>query len=285
MSNQNALSLQTNYVDSAQLAASSAVASAPVENLQNTQRTKVWRSAFGTAAHIDLTLQLALTATHAAVVDANLTATGTIHVEAWDDALGGSTKTVDLTVAPSIFTDPTLPQSLYGNGNYNIGPFGAIDGYGAINARNITIIPLTAPVTSKYWRFTFTDSNTSYQQVGRIYVASAQRFTYNLSYGWTTKFQDLSAYRYSLGGQRFSLPRGLRQQLTIDFEYLSDDERSATIILIKQFGESIPFIFSVFPETSNRGLTTTIYCRYDGPQLSQTSFDLSDYQLTVTEEF
>lgn len=279
-----ALFLLTNQVDSAQLAASSQVASAPVENLQDSQRSKVWRSGFGTVSHVDLSFPIALSVTHAALVDVNLTATGSIHVEAWDDALGGSVKTVDLTVAPALFVDPSLPTSLYGSGNYGIGPFGAIDGYGAINARNITIVPLVTSVTSKYWRFTFSDANTSYQQCGRIFVSGAQTFTYNLSYGWSLAFDDLSAYRLSLGGQRFSQPRPLRQRLKCDFQYLTDDERTQTIIFVRQFSGYRPFIFSVYPEITNRGLTTTLYGRFDGPQFAHTNVAISDYQLTITEE-
>ncbi len=278
----NALFLLDNAADYAFMAASTESPTAPAANLQDIQRSKFWRSLFGTTSYVDFTLLTTAAVTHVAFVDVNLSKYGTISVEAWTDALGGATKVVDITQAPNLFTDPALPDSLY-YGTYGPGPYGVID-YNAVNGRNVTIITLPSSSNALYWRVTFTDANTAYQQCTRVYIAAGKTLLRNIAYGWSARYIDNSVFKFSVGKQRFVQPRDNQLELSGNFDFLSDTERDQFIVDLRRFGESRPMIFSVFPETSTKGLASTTYGSMSGAALTNSDYGRNELPLTVTEE-
>lgn len=280
----NALFLLDNAADNSTVAASSETPSAPASNVQSSRRADFWRSLFGnTTSNLDFTLFVAPAGgvTHVALIDVNLSKYGTIRVQAWTDALGGAALVVDTTVAPTLYVDPSIPDSLY-YGSYGPGPYGIPD-FAAINARNITLIPVTT-TSALYWRITFTDLNTSYQQCGRVFISAGVSLLRNIAYGWSARLIENTVFKKSIGGQRYSQPRDPQLQLSGNFDFLSDAERSAFIINMRRFGESRPIVFSVFPEQTNQGLTTTLYGAMSGMSVSHTDVGRNQMPLTVTEE-
>lgn len=279
----NALFLLDNAVDVAQIAASSAVATGPVTNIQNQQRTRIWRSGFGSASYLQITLASAVTTSHVAIVDVNLTVAGTIRVRAWTDAIGGATLVADVTLTPGVYTDPLQPLLPYGQGNFNVGTFGAFSDYAALNTRNVTLFTMPANITARYWQIDFSDSNTSYQQCGRVVMSNALVFTNNLDYSWTGTREERSSFRESLGGQIYSQPRDSRLHLAGSFDYLTDSERTTMLKYMQRFGFRRPLIYSMYPENTDQGLTTTMYGRFVNASVSGVLLNQNKFPFEIAE--
>jgi hypothetical protein len=282
----NALLLLDNFADYAIVEASTELGTAPVANLQNTRRSSYWRSeSINDTSDLDFTLLAApdgTGSTHVALVDVNLTVNGTIRVRAWSDAVGGASLVIDQTVTPTLFTSLPLPSSLY-YGTYGPGPYGVVD-YGPVNQRNVTLITLSVPTTALYWRVTLTDTNTSYQQCSRVFIGKGVTLANNMAYGWTAEYLDNSVEKKSIAGQRYSQPRDSQLQITGNYDRLSDAERTTMLINARRFGKTRPIIFSLFPENTDQGQSTTIYGVLSGLKLSNTDFGKNEMPIIVTED-
>ena len=279
----NAIFLFDNQADDGIITASStASGTTPASNVQNPQRSAVWRSGAGTSSQLNCTLSSIYGVTHCALVDVNLTTAGTIRLQAWADALGGSVPGVDVTFAPTLYVNTALVSANYGSGAYGIGAYGLS---AALNsAKNITIIPLGMAKFDPYWRVTLTDANTNYQQFGRLILGSGQEMTYNMSYGWQGDRQDRSVRAESLGGQGYVQPRDDRLQLQGAFNFITDAERTQMMLRMQQFGRHKPFVFSIYPEQSNQGMTTTVYGRFASVNVSGSHFNINQLPFSVVEE-
>ena len=274
-----------NQADLATITASStAGGTMAAANVQNTQRTVFWRSGTGTTSRLDITLAAIYGATHLALVDLNLTTAGTIRVQSWSDAVGGSVPGVDMTFNPLLYLNDGFIPSLYGSGLYGLGIYGSSYPVSTDAGKNLTLVPLGVTSTDAYWRITFTDANTTYQQCGRLFIGNAVTMGVNLSYGWSAKRIERSVAKEALGGQRFVVKRQGRLQITGLFEAMTDTERTQFLIRLNDYGESKPFIFSVFPEQTSRGLTTGLYGRFSAPEVSGASLGRNRLQFTVLEE-
>lgn len=279
----NAIFLFDNQADDGVITASStAGGTTPASNVQNPQRSAVWRSAAGTTSQLNCTLSSIYGVTHAALVDVNLSTAGTIRLQSWSDALDGSVPGVDVTFYPTLYVNTALVSTAWGMGPYGIGSYGLS---GALNsAKNITIIPLGLLSFDPYWRVTLSDINTSYQQFGRLFLGSGQELTYNLTYGWQADRQERSVSVESLGGQRYTQPRDDRLQLRGTFDFLTDAERTEMLLRMQQFGQHRPFVFSVYPEQSNQGMTTTVYGSFSSVSVSGLFYNSNQLPFTVIEE-
>lgn len=280
----NALFLLSNFVESGVVEASTETPTAPATNVQNSQRSQIWRSDFGGSSYVDITLPAARDVSHVAIVDTNITVNGTIQVEAWDDAIDGATQTVDTTVAPNLYVDPNEVAIPFGEGAFGSGPFGAVESSALINGRNITLIALPADVTSQFFRITFADDDTSWQQAGVIYLANAEQFAVNIGYGWQASRIERSGFRESLGGQRYVQQRDGRLVLEGTFEFLTDAERTRTLITLQRFGEFRPLLFSIIPQTTDEGLTATVYGTLRSTSVTAHNFSLNRLQFQAVEE-
>ena len=279
----NAIFLFDNQADSGIITASStASGTTPASNVQNPQRSAVWRSGAGTTSHLNCSLTSIYGITHIAVVDVNLTTAGTIRLQSWADALGGSVPGVDATFKPTLYVNTALVSTAYGMGPYGVGPYGLS---AALNsAKNITIIPLVGRNFSPFWRVTLTDGNTSYQQFGRLILGAGQTFGFNMSYGWQADRQERSVSVESLGGQLYTQPRDDRLRLGGTFDFLTDAERTSMLMRMQQFGQRKPFVFSMYPEQSNQGMTTTVYGCFSSVSMSGTNFNINKLPFGVVEE-
>lgn len=277
----SAIFLFDNQVDTATLTASSEVIT--VNNLKNPQRSKFWRSGGGSASYVSVTLSNVTGTDHIALVDLNLTTAGEIRIQAWSDALDGSVSTFDDTFTPTLYV-AGIESTAYGLGLYGIGPYGSSQAVGQVNNRNITIIPLGLTLTSQYYKITFTDTNTDYQQCSKLYIGSSYSYTTNLAYGWSAERIERNEEKESIGGQIYFQPRDSKLRISGVFRFLSETERTDTLIRTQILGNRIPFIFSIFPEASNQGLTTTVYGRFDNKDISQAFQNINEFNFSVIEE-
>lgn len=280
----NALFLLENRVDNASLSASTTAAAFPVGNIQSEARADVWRSGGGVSSYVDITFASAGTVNAAAFVDLNLTTAGTIRIEAWTDAIGGASKVLDRTDKPNIY-GYTQTSYAYGAGAYGVGPYGLGSPVSDQSGRNVTILVLAAPVSARFWRVTFSDGNTAYQQVSRIYLTTPKSYAFNVAYGWEAMRQPRSPKKESLGGQIFRQKRDSRLVLTCAYDNLTDIERADALLMSQTYGEDKPFVFSIFPEASQQGLTTSVYGTFSGGKVVGEYFNSSKFPFNVVEEF
>ena len=280
----NSIFLFDNLADAATLAASSTAGSTmAVANLQDPQRSKFWRSGSGTSSYVNMTLAAVRGVTHLALVDLNLSTIGTIRVQAWTDSLGGSASVLDTTVRPTLYIEDERTPSAWGGGLYGAGPYGV----GAITqdqARNITIVAFGSTITAGYWRVTFADTAGSYQQCGRLFLAKAVEFEQNLSYGWGAEAVDETVQRFSLGKQRYYNAIDRRLRLRGSFDWLTEDERTRMTKRLINWGQHRPLVYSVFPESTNRGLVTTVYGRLESGGITNPQYGQNSLQFTVQED-
>ncbi len=278
----NSIFLFDNQIQASTVVASSAVI--PADNVKNPQRRKFWRSDYGTTSDLQITLDAVQGITHFAFVDVNLTTGGTIRIQAWDDAMDGSVNTLDQTFSPSLYVSSGATATAYGFGNYGIGTYGTNQAVGQINTKNITLIALDDVLMSRYIKITFTDTNVSYQQVSNIFLGQGFTFQRNLSYGWSATRVERNSKRESIGGQTFVQPRDSRLKIQGSFNGVYENERTEILIRMQILGNRVPFIFSVFPETSNQGLTTTVYGVFDQNTVTQNMQNQNTFNFSVTEE-
>lgn len=280
----NSIFLFDNLADAATLAASSTAGSTmAVANVQDPQRSKFWRSGAGTSSYISGTLAAVRGVSHLGLVDLNLSTIGTIRVQFWTDALGGSAGVLDVTVRPTLYIEDERTPNNWGVGLYGAGPYGI----GAITqdqARNITIIPLGSTINAAYWRVTFTDTAGSYQQCGRLFLAKAVEFENNLSYGWGAEAVDETVRRQSLGGQGYYNAKDRRLRLRGSFDWLTEDERTRMTKRLINWGQHRPLIYSVFPESTNRGLVSTVYGRLESGGITNPGYGQNALAFTVLED-
>ena len=278
----NSVFLFDNDSDTALVSASSSVL--PATNVQNPQRSKFWRSATGTSSSLSVTLNDVFGVSYIALVDMNLTTGGTITVQAWSDAIDGMSPVYDETFTPTLYVSSSGQAVAYGSGSYGLGAYGSNQAIGQLNNRNITLIPIEPTLIVRFYKITFTDLNTTFQQLGRLFIGSGLVFQNNLAYGWQAERIERSVAKESIGGQRYTQPRDSRLKLSGNFNFLSEQERTEILIRLQEFGESKPFIFSIFPESTNLGLTTTVYGRFDGKTIQQIFQNINQFSFSVVEE-
>lgn len=275
-----------NQVDEATLLASTeASAVLAVENLQNEQRTKRWRSGAGTSSTISITLSESLGVDYFALIDLNLTTGGEIRLQSWDDALDGAEETLDETISPTLYVSTDVAAAAFGQGLFGSGAFGANAALSQSSGRNITIYALPETSYSQYFKITLTDTNTTYQQMGRLFLGKALEFDYNLSVGCNIRRVPLTTSKFSIGRQRFKQPRGSQLQISGTFPHLTDAERVNILIRLEDYINYKPFVYSIYPDNDNNGLSTTLYGVFDGsPDVTPEFFNSSRLNFTVTEE-
>lgn len=281
----NSIFLFDNQADGGTISASSiAGGTLGANNVINEQRSKIWRSGVGSSSYLNVTLASAFGATHIALIDLNLTTAGTIRIQSWADAIAGSVPGIDITVVPTLYINTDLASVNYGDGPFGIGLYGSNQALSQLNVRNITLIPLPSVTIDPYFRITFTDINTTYQQCGRIYIGSGMSFETNLSYGWTASRQDRTKSREALGGQTYRQSRDSRLQIGGSFDSLTDDERLKVLMRIQEFGKFKSFIYSVFPESTNKGLSSTLYGVFANADVTNSAYQQTKFPFTIIEE-
>lgn len=270
-----------NQIFDATLSASSSVL--PVDNVKNPQRTKFWRSANGGTSHIDVTIASAIGIDYIALVDLNLSSGAEIRVKTYSDP-GRTTLVSEYSFSPTLYINPDVVAAPYGSGAYGLGAFGANTLQNQNGNRNITIFKFPERIMQIYFRIQFIDMTGDYQQLGLMFLGQAFEFENNLSYGWQASREDRSVSRESLGGQRFVQPRDSRLRISATFRNFKDATRTRFLIRQQEFVQYKPFIFSIYPDADNKGLTTTIYCRFENSNIEERFFEQNDLSFSVIEE-
>jgi len=264
--------LHNNAVDRAVIAASSEVAAMPVVNLQDLQRTVVWRSSVTGSQNIDITLAADEDQVQAfSLVDHNLTLSGTVQIQAWNDALGGLDRVLNTTL------QPYQPVYGYDANLYGEGLFGGYDiyinGLSIADAREVLRPILTSQIapalSARYWRITINDISLSYYQAGRIYLGPAWQPATNFSWGAKKSRDSRTRRRESRGGQFYSNPQTNRTLIDFNLDWLTDADRDQLWIINSSLGDYTPLIVVQKPVGGYEQESSTLYGVFDSLTLQQ----------------
>jgi len=197
----NMIISSSNVVDSAtSITADSEVASLPVENLQDRQLVKVYRSDGDTTVQLDVDFGQGRIVDFVALIRHNISQTGTIR---WrlSNVANFATTAYDSGVVdawPVVEEFGTLPWGVFSWGgflnpevaaNYTISSFDVLD----------------SPVQARYLRIDIVDGDNAdgYIQAGRLICGPSYRPSTNYGFGSQFEFVDDSRVVKSRGGQTF----------------------------------------------------------------------------------
>lgn len=262
----NALFLMDNWADRATLAASSSAAAMPVSNLQDPQRTTVYRSGAGGTQTIDITLPADAPPIQTfALVDHNVSISGTVRLQAWTDALGGAVQVFDQTIKTYTpvygYGQQAFGADLYGG--YSQYVAGLSLGEALSVLRPILVASVAPALTALYWRVTLNDVALSYYQVGRLYLGPSWEPLVNYSWGSTLRRESRTRRIESRAGQYYSNPRTDRTIAEFKFEWLSQGDRDRLWISLMRLGDSEPWILCLLPVGGWEQDSTTFYGTFD----------------------
>lgn len=197
----NMIISSTNYSDQAtSITASSEVASLPVENLQDRQLVKVYRSDGATDITIDVDFGQGRIIDFVALVRHNITQTGQIR---WrlSNVSDFSTTQHDsgfVDAWPVVEEFGTLPWGVFSWG-------GRINPEVAAEYQISSFVVLDSPVQARYLRIDISDDDQDegYIEAGRLIAGPAFRPSTNYGFGVEIQFVDESRIVKSRGGQTF----------------------------------------------------------------------------------
>lgn len=268
----NVMLLHDNQFDRAAVSATSETVAMPATNLQDPQRTILYRSAAIGTQNIDITLAPDEGQVQAfALVDHNLSLAGTVRLQAWSDALGGANQVLDTTLQPY---EPTYGYGvqLYGEGLYG-GYDIYINGLSIADARSvlrpILMTQIDPAITVRYWRITLEDAGVNYYQAGRVFLGPAWQPEVNFSWGSSRARQQRTRQVESRGGQLYGNPRTGRTVLQFSLDWLTNTDRDRLWITYMLLGQSTPFILVQRPVGGYEQESSTYYGVFDQFSLRQ----------------
>lgn len=244
----------------------------PATNLQDPQRTVMYRSAAGGVQTVDIVLAPDEEQVQAfALVDHNLTLAGTVQIEAWDDAIGGTNLVLNTTLQsyqPTYgYGVPAYGSGLYGGYDIYVNGLSIADARAVL--RPILMTQIAPALNARYWRITLNDPGLTYYQAGRVYLGPGWSPSVNFSFGSTKSRQNRTRRRESRGGQYYGNPRTDRTILQFSLDWLNDADRDRLWITHMLLGKTTPFILVQRPVGGYEQESTTFYGVFDQLTLRQ----------------
>jgi len=194
------LSSQNRIDEATSITASSEVATLPIENVQDRQLVKVYRSNAATTVQIDVDFGAGKVIDFMAVIRHNISQTGTIRFRLSTVSDFASTQYDSGVVDawPVVEEFGTLPWGIFSWGGF-LNP--AVAASYTISSFNIP----SSQVVARYLRVDIVDTNNTdgYIQIGRMISGPAYRPSSNYAFGGEFEFVDNSRVVKSRGGQTF----------------------------------------------------------------------------------
>jgi hypothetical protein len=197
----NMIISSTNYSDEAtSISADSEVATLPVENLQDRQLVKVYRSDGETDVEIDVDFGQGRIIDFIALVRHNISQTGTIRWRLSNVSNFATTQydSGEVDAWPIVEEFGTLPWGVFSWG-------GRINPEVAAQYQISSFAVLDSPVQARYLRINISDDDNAYGYIeaGRLISGPAYRPSTNYGFGVEIQFVDDSRIVKSRGGQTF----------------------------------------------------------------------------------
>jgi hypothetical protein len=218
----NMIISSTNYSDEAtSISADSEVATLPVENLQDRQLVKVYRSDGDTDVEIDVDFGQGRIIDFVALIRHNISQTGTIR---WrlSNVSDFATTQYDSGVIdawPVVEEFGTLPWGVFSWG-------GRINPEVAAQYQISSFTVLDSPVQARYLRINISDNDNAdgYIEAGRLIAGPAYRPSTNYGFGVQIQFVDESRIVKSRGGQTFVDEVERFRRIRFELQNLSEAE-------------------------------------------------------------
>jgi len=275
MSN-NLLVLFDNLLDSAiSLVTSDEVTGLPVSNLQHTQRSVIWR----TNSNGNVTIDMQLNGdyySHVALVDHNLSVTGTVRIQGWDDAINGASLAFDVTMNAYDYA------SSFGAGLYGAG------GYGGPMAEQflspVLVIPSGSIQTAPYVRITLADAGMPYYQMGRLFIGNAWQPLANMSFGWSVTPVDNTDWQQSASKQEFGNINSSHLEVSIPLDWVDDAVRDTLYMQLLKVGFHRSCILQLRPGSGAQRLYLSLYGKFKNRKMTPNRSGNSPFKIDFRED-
>lgn len=257
----NMIISSTNHVDTASsIGASSEAATLPVENLQDRQLVKVYRSNGATTVQIDVDFGQGRIVDFIALIRHNISQTGTIR---WrlSNFSDFSTTTYDsgsIDAWPVVEEFGTLPWGIFSWGGY-------LNPQVAANYTISSFAVLTTAVQARYLRINIVDGDNAdgYIQAGRLICGPSYRPSTNYGFGAQFEFVDESRVVKSRGGQTFVDEVERFRRARFELINLPEAEIFSNVFnaIDRQRGIAKDILIIPQPDDPNTWITQNIYGR------------------------
>lgn len=250
-----------NQVDRAAVAASSEAGSLPAVNLKNSDRSVVFRTGAVTTVTVDVTLAAGELApvNMAAIVDHNVGYSGSIRLQSWSDAIGGASPGVDVTVLPY---EELLAVTDAAHGD--------IDRALLNLPRVVTLVPIAAANTHRYWRWTLTDATKSYLQAARLCLGASYQPKVNIDWGWAKSLGRRTRGNETLGGQRYGNALPKRKTMDVTLSWMDYADAAGLDLQLQTLGDLTPVIATIYTDDDGKEhALSALYCTVEDEAQSE----------------
>jgi len=266
--------IYNNLADAATILASSTASGFSVDNLKNTQKTSVHRSAGATVTYT-LTWSTAQSISCVALPATNLQAGDTISVEVYTSTL--ETDTTALYQSPVLQACTGRVTTLYNK--YTLPTY--VDfGFGGATKTSVWL-----PTTYQVKKVVITLTSTSVAQIdcARIICGTYWQSTRQVNNGIQLGYEDLSEITTTRSGNTYEDRKPISETMQFDLEYLPDADRKQLQTLMRSWGSSALIYYCVFPDNTNPELTQSysIYGRSNSNNLQYQFFSYYNTNLDI----
>ena len=142
-----------------------------------------------------------------------------------------------------------------------------------------------APQTYRYWRFTINDPDAAYLDIGRLYLSNAFQPSFNMAYGMTQVFQDMSSEFLTVSGDSISQKRPKRRVTDFSLEDLSEGEAYKDLLMLDRLvGTTGDVLFVPKPDDKAFLQINAVYGKIAEPApVSWTAFSRFQRQYRIVE--
>lgn len=231
----NANILYVNIADDATITASSAIASAPADTVQDPHVLRRWRGRLGDTEY--LLADLGSSQSFDTIALLGLAYLDADSVEQIFDSSG---------------TTRIRVSSVDGTGDAgDVYDSGVLSGQVSSSYGQLIKLFTASPISGRYVKIDLTRASATALMAGRLVIGMRESFLYNFSYGWTFGYSDLSRRRKSAGGQTFVERDDRYRVLTLNFDFVDQDDRYGFVHEIDRInGISRDVLFVLNPESS-----------------------------------
>ncbi|OIO58183.1 MAG: hypothetical protein AUJ55_05470 [Proteobacteria bacterium CG1_02_64_396] len=223
------------------LTADSEAGGMPAAYLQDARRSALYRSGAVSTVNLAVTLQSGESVDVLGLVDHILPVDGTIRVQSWSDAIGGSVQVLDQTF--SAWPTGVVPSPPWRSGFLGL---------------------LSAPLSSLYWQVTLSGTGLAYQQASILWLGERWQPAQRQQRGWPLSRRPITTWRHTPGGQRYGRGRLGPLECAIQYDWLTPEERHELFLRYTQVEDRTPFLFCANPDGGRGQLESLIYGTFDG---------------------
>jgi hypothetical protein len=254
-----------NYLDGAQLAASSEVPDLPIANLQSQHLSTKWRSAgalsvwwtadYGQALPVDVIGWFGANFTAAAQRRIRLSSSNAHAGDLYDSGLGAMT--------PDIRVDRRKPT--------------------AIVSKSQAVHLLSSPITARYLKIDFSDSGLDYLEAGLAWAGQLWQPARNFSYGEAPAMQDPSTTTKSVAGNAYTDLRPQFMADTFTFPALTEAEAKTLLGMDGVVGTAMNLLWIRNPRPAEMSKTALLGMQVQIGQMPIVAFDRRSRQFQLAE--